>query len=690
MSTPEKIGRYEIIEVLGQGGMAVVYLALDPLMDRQVAVKLLPRQLTYDESLRGRFQREARIVASLEHPAIVPVHDFGEYNEQPYLVMRYMVGGSLSQYTQGKPQTLPEIVRILSPLSQALDKAHTQHIIHRDLKPDNILFDADENPYLSDFGIARLAEGTQTTSIMGTPAYMSPEQIKGDVELDGRSDIYALGVILFELLSGEQPYTAGTPTQVMMKHVLEPIPMILDRASNLPPMTQMIIERAMAKDRDDRYATAEDLLEAVKELLTASQAAEVGAAIAGTMLQETMLEIPDPEPDPLQTVIEKSFPTPGSEEFEREAQAAAIYAQLQADAAAKDWVSTLATGAHLQELDPDYRDVQAVMAEAETHLTQSASSSQPPLKPAVQSEPAANEPKLDKKDSKSRAGQLMFLGCAVIILIVLCLVVTVFIVNYVNDSGSSEGVSGSRASSRVDSDLAFSDGSDSVAITPLTEAEPTQTLPPTPSIPDPTTAPVDNSAPGILFSDTFDGESSAENWDFWQDESAEFLIDDGTLAAIGFDQNSMNWVKQLDFYTDIEVSVTADIWSGGRSALFGVVFDGQGENYVGCFIQGDDSAYCAESLDGETEYSDWVVVDLSVLRDNEILFVVSDKEWAMAVNGKCVGSGTVDFGPEGQPALAVSTDNNEEVAAIAYDDFLVRTPTEHGLAILQCEPEPFE
>jgi serine/threonine-protein kinase len=635
MSTPEKIGRYEIIEELGRGGMAVVYLALDPLMDRQVAIKLLPRQLTFDESLRGRFQREAKIVASLEHPAIVPVHDFGEYNEQPYLVMRYMVGGSLRQHTHSEPQTLSEVVRILSPLSQALDMAHTQHIIHRDLKPDNILFDADENPYLSDFGIARLAEGTQTTSIMGTPAYMSPEQIKGDVKLDGRSDIYALGVILFELLSGEQPYTADTPTQVMMKHVLEPIPLILDRVSDLPPMTQMVIDRAMAKERDDRYATAEDLLQAVKELLTASQAAEVGAAVAGTMIQETMLEFPDPEPDPLQTVVERTIPTPGSEEIEREAQ--------------------------------------------------------PPAKSAVQSEPALDEPELVKKDSPSRGRQILLFGCAITVLIVLCLVLVGVIGNYMAADETSEPAIGSGVSAiSVTDALPVVDETDLVTSTPLEEVAATRTLEPAPTQPDPNPEPLESAAGEILFSDTFDGKSAAENWDLWQDEDAEFGIDNGTLVATGFDEDTLNWVKQIDFYTNLELSVTADILAGGSSAFFGVVFDGQGENYVGCFIQGDNSAYCEESLDGETEYGDWVIVDLSVLRDNEILFIVSDEEWAMAVNGKCVGSGFVDFGPEGQPALAVSTDTNEEVASIAYDDFLLRTPTEHGLALLQCEPEYYE
>ncbi len=300
-----RVGRYEIIDELGRGGMAIVYLARDPYMDRQVAVKLLPRQLSPSESLQARFQREAKIVASLEHPAIVPVHDFGEYNEQPFLVMRYMVGGSLRHFSAGKALALTEVVRILSPLAQALDKAHAQHIIHRDLKPDNILFDGDKNPYLSDFGIARLAEGTQTTSIMGTPAYMSPEQIKGDVQLDGRSDIYSLGVILFEMLSGQQPYTADTPTQVMMKHVFEPVPVILDLAADLPPMTQLVIEKAMAKERDERYATAEALLQAVQQLLTASQAAEVGAALAAAEILQTVVEFP--APDSLQTVIEQPY-----------------------------------------------------------------------------------------------------------------------------------------------------------------------------------------------------------------------------------------------------------------------------------------------------------------------------------------------------------------------------------------------
>ncbi|MDX1417721.1 MAG: serine/threonine-protein kinase, partial [Candidatus Promineifilaceae bacterium] len=364
MSNPETIGRYEIIDELGRGGMAVVYLARDPLMARRVAVKLLPRQFTFNESLRARFQREARIVASLEHPAIVPVHDFGEFNEQPFLVMRYMVGGSLSQYAQGKPLPLPDVVRILTPLAQALDKAHTKHIIHRDLKPDNILFDGDKNPYLSDFGIARLAEGTQTTSIMGTPAYMSPEQITGDVELDGRSDIYALGVILFEMLSGKQPFAGETPTNIMMKHVLEPVPSILKLAASLPPATQGIIETAMAKNREERFATAEEMVTAVFGLLSDTQAAEAGLAIAGSRVQETQLELSDPAAIRQKTVVEPEIDT----ELE------ALYGKLQSANEQGDWVEVLALGAKIQRLAPDYRDTATILEEAKTRLTQPAKS----------------------------------------------------------------------------------------------------------------------------------------------------------------------------------------------------------------------------------------------------------------------------------------------------------------------------
>jgi serine/threonine-protein kinase len=276
----EKIGRYEIERELGHGGMAVVYLAQDPLMKRRVAIKVLPRQLTFDTQFRNRFQNEARMIASLEHPAIVPVYDFGDHEEQPYLVMRYMTGGSL-QDRMGAPMAIAEISRILSILAPALDKAHERGIIHRDLKPGNILFDDDDKPYLADFGIARLAEATHTMTIAGTPSYMSPEQIQGDQELDGRSDIYALGVILFEMMSGKPPYEANTATKLMMRHILDPVPNIMDVLPGQSAAYQRIIQRVMAKKPADRYRSTVALAEEVRQLAETKTTSE------------TMLDWPD-------------------------------------------------------------------------------------------------------------------------------------------------------------------------------------------------------------------------------------------------------------------------------------------------------------------------------------------------------------------------------------------------------------
>jgi serine/threonine-protein kinase len=263
----DQIGRYEIRRELGRGGMAAVYLAYDPHIQRQVAIKVLPRQFTHDPKYLSRFKQEARVIAQLEHPAIVPIYDFGEENDAPYLVMRYMAGGTLKDRMNGKPQFLDEVTPIFNRLGQALDHAHDLGIIHRDLKPSNILFDDQGKAYLADFGIAQIAGKTlSTTGIIGTPAYMSPEQIIGKVKLDGRSDIYTLGTILYQLLAGETPYDADTTGQ-MYAHVHEPVPTILEVNPGLPPGTQQVIEKAMAKDREARYQSGAELAVAVASLL---------------------------------------------------------------------------------------------------------------------------------------------------------------------------------------------------------------------------------------------------------------------------------------------------------------------------------------------------------------------------------------------------------------------------------------
>ncbi len=267
--TLQKIGRYEIKSELGRGGMATVYKAYDPLFEREVALKVLPREMLHDPQFRVRFEREAKTIAALEHPAIVPVYDVGEEDGQPYFVMRYMTGGSLQERIAQGPISLSEAARIFTKLAPALDEAHTKGIIHRDLKPGNILFDRIGEPYVSDFGIAKItqAQGATVTggAIIGTPAYMSPEQAQGE-QVDGRSDIYALGVILYEMLSGVQPYQATTPMAVVVKHITEPIPHILDSNPNLPVDIEPIIEKAMAKSRDERFGTATELADAVAEV----------------------------------------------------------------------------------------------------------------------------------------------------------------------------------------------------------------------------------------------------------------------------------------------------------------------------------------------------------------------------------------------------------------------------------------
>jgi hypothetical protein len=267
----EKIGRYIIKSELGRGGMATVYHAYDPNFERDVAIKVLPAAFLHDPQFRTRFEREAKMIALLEHPAIVPVYDFGEQEEQPYIVMRYMAGGSLAdRLTQGAI-SFEETSRIITRLAPALDVAHARGIIHRDLKPGNVLFDQYGNAFLSDFGIARLTQSAATTltgeAIVGTPAYMSPEQVQGTKTIDGRSDIYAMGVLIYQMLTGQAPYQADTPAKVMLMHILEPVPDLLEKKADLPPGSQEIISRAMAKDPTDRFGTTAELASALESAM---------------------------------------------------------------------------------------------------------------------------------------------------------------------------------------------------------------------------------------------------------------------------------------------------------------------------------------------------------------------------------------------------------------------------------------
>src|SRR5512134_1954548 len=268
---PEKIGIYDIKSELGRGGMATVYRGYDPRFEREVAVKVLPPELLHaDPQFRLRFEREAKIIAQLEHPSIVPVYDVGEENDQPYFIMRHMNGGSLSERIKSGLHSVEEATRILGYIAPGLDEAHSKGIVHRDLKPSNILFDRKGVPYISDFGIAKLvqdqAANVTGSAIIGTPAYMAPEQAQG-IEVDGRADIYALGIILFEMLTGKQPYEADTPMAVAIKHITDPVPHIQQTNPKLPEGMETIIQKAMAKNKDDRFSSAVEMTDALREVV---------------------------------------------------------------------------------------------------------------------------------------------------------------------------------------------------------------------------------------------------------------------------------------------------------------------------------------------------------------------------------------------------------------------------------------
>jgi serine/threonine protein kinase len=268
----QMLGPYRIINQVGRGGMATVYKAYQPSVDRYVAIKVLPSQLAESREFATRFQQEARIIAKLEHPHILPVFDYGESDGVAYFVMRYMDAGTLKEkMIEGRPLPLNDIDRLFTQLAEALSYAHSHGIVHRDLKPANVLIDAHGNVFLTDFGIAKLLESasprlTQTDAIMGTPAYISPEQAQGQT-VDQRSDIYSLGIILYEMVTGSVPFTAETPLAVLFKHISDPLPPPSLIKPDIPPAIEQVILKALAKDPRDRFATAAEFVKSWERAL---------------------------------------------------------------------------------------------------------------------------------------------------------------------------------------------------------------------------------------------------------------------------------------------------------------------------------------------------------------------------------------------------------------------------------------
>ena len=268
-------GKYRIDARLNEGGMGTVYRGTHVLMDKTVAIKVLRPSLAADEKIVARFSREARAASRISHPNALSVTDFGEDESgHVFLVMEFLSGRTLKQLIRDEgPLPLPRVVDITRQVVEALNAAHSQGVVHRDLKSDNImLLDTmtGDHAKVLDFGIAKINEPDGVASdpgltapnlVIGTPQYMSPEQCSQEAEIDARSDIYSLGVILYEMLVGHVPFSGESPTMVMMKHLQEPVPSVLDERSDLPPQVGRVVARAMAKVRDNRYQNVAELIE---------------------------------------------------------------------------------------------------------------------------------------------------------------------------------------------------------------------------------------------------------------------------------------------------------------------------------------------------------------------------------------------------------------------------------------------
>jgi serine/threonine protein kinase len=266
------IDRYRIVERIGTGGMAVVYKARDARLDRMVAVKIILKgRIRADDlaPLLERFDREARALAHLSHPNIVKVHDYGNYNGVPYFVMEFLAGGTLSS-RMTQPMPWAEAAKLLAPIARALQYAHQRGIIHRDVKPANILLTETGEALLSDFGIAKLLESVESTGLtggglgVGTPEYMAPEQWVGQAV--PQTDIYALGIVFYQMITGRLPHQAASPAEMLLKHVNEPVVRPKTLVADLPDQVETILLKALAKKPEARYATMDEFAAALEKL----------------------------------------------------------------------------------------------------------------------------------------------------------------------------------------------------------------------------------------------------------------------------------------------------------------------------------------------------------------------------------------------------------------------------------------
>src|SRR5260370_10039177 len=282
MMQPRRIASYVLLETLGYGGMASVYRARQESLDRTVAIKILSDNLAASSEFMERFRREARTAANLHHPNVITVHDCGEDDRGvPYLVLEYIGGPTLADLMDVglDDQRIPDL---MEQVAAGLDYAHARGVIHRDIKPGNVLMTEDGRAVLADFGLAWLLEGahlTLTGGVIGTPEYMSPEQASGE-PIDHRSDVYSLGVVLYEMLVGERPFVADTPIAVLLQHLQDPAPSVLIARPDLPQAVGDVVARSLGKDPAERFASAGEPARAFRSAMQERPAAGPAGAEA--------------------------------------------------------------------------------------------------------------------------------------------------------------------------------------------------------------------------------------------------------------------------------------------------------------------------------------------------------------------------------------------------------------------------
>ena len=359
-----KLGKYNLHESLGQGGFATVYRATHATLQTEAAVKVLSAALVENEQARARFVREAQAASLLSHPNIAQVIDLDEADGQFYIVMDYFPGGDLKRWAaMNAPLPRPDLLRILAQTAAALDYAHSQGMLHRDVKPSNILIDAAGDAHLSDFGLVRPADAphlTQIGSVVGTAAYISPEQAEARPEMDGRADQYSLAVVAYELLAGNPPFAGETPTAVSLMHVTKAPPAPSSLCAEVPAEVDQVLLRGLKKVPAERYATCSELVKALEEAFRVSDQRRLREAVeqAGSLLAEGKF-------DEVRAILDGARKLLGERPELGEALAELEKARHQAQAyeqGVQAWLAAQAKAQAVLELLPDYPDPQGVFA----------------------------------------------------------------------------------------------------------------------------------------------------------------------------------------------------------------------------------------------------------------------------------------------------------------------------------------